>query len=78
MESWAYYENEHKLEMLGFKCDVAKVSKIKFKPAHSKKFNLTCNLQVQDPADHVLEKIVACLHENRKVNLIQAEQLPLK
>ncbi len=78
IESWAYYENEHRLQMLKFKCEIAKVSKIKFKPTAGKRFTVWCALQIQEPANHVIENIAERLHEKRKVKLIQAEQLPLE
>lgn len=77
IETWATYEKGHKLRMIGFSCDVAKVSKIRIKPNGTANFALSCNVQIQDPPAHVIEKIAAKLHEASKVALVQTGELDL-
>ena len=77
VSSWAEYEDGHKIKMLGFACDVSKISKIKIRPYGGKKFDLSCNVQLQDPPNHVIEKVASALHGSKKVELTQTGQLEL-
>lgn len=73
--AWATFEDSHKIQFLGFKCDVRKVSAIKFKPIGGKKFNMTLNVQVQDPPDGFLPKVAAALHQDRAVKILPTSLL---
>ena len=77
IESWVKFEDEHELSMLRFRCQVAKISAVKIQPRGNKRFDMSCNVQLQDPPEHVIEKIAAALHETRKAKLTHQEQLPL-
>lgn len=77
IHSWAEYEDKHRITVLGFKCDVAKVSKIRVCPGGNGNFSLSCAVQLQDPPDHVIEKIATSLHSARQVKLESDQELPL-
>lgn len=77
IETWAEYEDQHELAMLGFRCKASKVSKIRLRPRGNRNFALTCNIQFQDPPDHVIEKIASSLHDSKMVKLEQQAQLDL-
>lgn len=67
IKGWATFEDQHKVKMLGFTCDLRKVSSISFKPIGGKKFNMNLNIQVQDPSEKFLPKVAAAIHQDRKV-----------
>lgn len=77
IDTWAEFEDEHELKMLGFTCKIAKISKIRLKARHRDNFDLSCNIQIQDPPDHVLESIATHLHNTRTVRLLKTGGLPL-
>lgn len=77
IQTWAEYEDQHQVKMLGFVCDVSKISAIKIRPYGNKLFELNCNIQLQNPPDHVIEKVAASLHGSKPVELIQEAQLDL-
>ena len=77
ISTWAEFKDEHSIKMLGFTCPVSKVSKIELKPLGNKGFALTCNVQLQNPPEHVIEKVAGALHEFRAVKLSHQSQLPL-
>ena len=77
IQTWAEYEDQHEIKMLGFTCEVSKISAIKIRPYGNKLFELTLNVQLQDPPNHVIEKVAGSLHGSKKVELTQQAQLPL-
>lgn len=60
--TWASFEDVHQLKMLSFTMEVAKIKKIHLKPIGGKRFNITLNVQLQEPKAHVIEKIAGKLH----------------
>lgn len=78
IESWAEFENCHKLTMLKFECDTRKISKIRLKPLSGGAFSLSCNVQIQDPSDHVIETIAQHLHGTTAVRIDASGELNLE
>jgi len=78
IESWAEFENSHKLTMLKFECEARKISKIRLKPLSGGAFSLSCNVQIQDPPDHVIENIAEHLHATTTVRIDASGELQLE
>lgn len=78
IHSWAEFEDRHTIKMLGFTCDVAKVSKIRVAPTGKGNFSLSCSVQIQDPPVHVIEQIATSLHSSKQVSLDGEPELPLE
>lgn len=74
--SWAEYEDRHEVSMLGFRCEAKKVSKIRVKPRSDGAYSLNCNIQLQDPPEHVIEKIAGALKGEYVIKLKQDAELP--
>lgn len=75
IQTWADFVDEHEVQMLGFRCDVSKVSNILVRPYGDRRFELVCKIQLQNPPDHIIEKIAASLHGEKMVSLTHQSQL---
>lgn len=75
--SWAVFEDRHQIKLLGITCSVSKVSAIKIKPHGNRIFEVTCNVQVQDPPKHFMESVASSLHGLKTVELTEHSQLAL-
>lgn len=78
IDTWAEFENGHKLTMLNFDCETRKISKIRIKPISGGTFTLSCNVQIQDPSDHVIERIAEHLHATTQVRIDASGELNLE
>lgn len=77
VSTFAKYDDGHIVKMLGFKCDVSKISNITHRPRGSNNFDVKLKVQIEEPKDHVIEKLAANLHRKMKIKIEASGELPL-
>lgn len=70
VETWATYEHKHSIRMLHHSHQVKKISKIKIRPRGNRRFTVSCNVLIENPTDHFVERVAGCLHELVGVDLV--------
>lgn len=78
IDTWYEARARHTLTYAGVTTRVAKVSGVRIKPSPRGQWTITCNIGIDDPPQHALDRLAQALKGTHKITLEADPELDLK